>query len=234
MEVPSGVLWVSRADTKGDPPWTVWPDRIPGWPDAIAGEYVMAADISGGSEDPRKAAFDAIEIVDHHEKVQVAEYRGHLDPDLLANELYLAGMLFNWPWCAPEVTGYGRATCLRLLYDLHYSFLYYAPKASGTQSRSGNETRLGWTTTRKTKPMIEANMMEALRDGTHGLASQALIKELLGLSVDETGKTITPPGQFSDLAMAYLIAQYVATTMPFKGGDKDVYVTDDSYSHVYA
>ena len=234
VEVPDGAIWVDRGDLQHEPPWKVWTDRIAGWPDAIEGQFILAADISGGSEDPRKAAFDAIQIIDHRERLQVAEFRSHIDPDLLALEIYLACQIFNQPWAAPEVTGYGLPVVRKLLYDLHYPYLFYRRKSSGYGGNSGTEMRLGWQTTRTSKPQIESGFMTALRDGTHGLASPALIKELMSLEVDDQGRTEPPAGQFSDLAMAYLIAQQVAEESPFKGEQESSAVQGvDEYSHIY-
>lgn len=221
QEIPASAIWIPKSELTlaDDANWRLWLDA-PEITDGVpTGQFVLAADISGevtekdgwSSDEP---AWDTIQIIGHESRLQVAEWRGRLDSDLLAEQIFLACLHFNKPWAAPESTGYGGAVVRRLFMDYKYPFVYKR-KSHGT-SQEGQLDRLGFSTDRATKPLLDSNFTEAIRDGTHGIRSRALALELTTYIRDARGRTRPEKGKFSDLLMAYSIAQFVADIQPMK------------------
>ena len=215
IEVPEAPLWTpAHKLTLGQSPeWKIWGPAKP----RTEGQYVVGADVSGGEVEAERgeSAYHAIQVVDQRERVQQAEYRSRIDPDLLAEQLYLAALLFNKAWIAVEVTGgWGLPVARKIWMDYRYPYLYFQQKPDTRTERK--EHRLGWDTNKKTLPIIVANMAEQLREGIHGIRSRTLALELSTYVRNERGKMGPEPGKFSDLLMAYMIAQQVAGELPVK------------------
>jgi hypothetical protein len=129
----------------------------------------------------------------------------------------------------PEVTGgYGGFIARRLRRDYGYPLVYRRRPLS--RDRDVQEEPLGWSTTVGTKPYLEAHAQQLLRDGYGDDAdgecafvrSRLLAGDPLGLMPgefatyvqDERGRTGPLGNAFSDLLMAWMIAQYVAHERP--------------------
>lgn len=201
--------------------WRVWEHPVPavdkdGKPQP-PGQYVIAGDVSGGEEDTAgNRAYNAIQVIDHKTLKQVAEYRSRVDADLLAYELYLAGLYFNQGWIAVETTGgWGIPVVRKLWRAFGYPRLYFrTPVEVATDSE---QDRLGWDTNRRTKPLLEAGAEELLRDGSHGIQSKLLAGEFTTyVRNPRNGQAGPERGKFSDLLMAWMIAQFVAREKPFR------------------
>jgi hypothetical protein len=211
IQKPTGALWVPREDALQSDLFRLWvPPEVD--PD---GRYVIGVDVSGGEMDEGAStpAYHAVQIIDHRTREQVAEYRSHIDPNALAKLIYLAALHFNEAWVAVEITGgWGLPVIRRIYLDYHYPMVYIRRPHERTSEKTTN--LLGWHTTTATKPLIEAHGAEMLRDGSHGIKSRDLALEMLSYVKDEKGKSGPEPGRFSDLLIAWLIAQQVATEMP--------------------
>jgi hypothetical protein len=179
--------------------------------------YVVGADVSGGLPESGEGdpAYHTIEVIDHLTKVQVAEYRSRVDPDLFAEHLYLTALHFNSAWLAIEITGgWGLPIARKLWHDYRYPFLFMRKKVEQRTDREVD--RLGWDTNRQTKPILLAGGQELLREDTHGLRSRRVLQEMLTYVKTENGQTQPEPGKFSDLLMAWLIVQQVALMLPIR------------------
>ena len=216
IDVPTDPIWVPRSklDEFEAVQWRIWekpkPDK----------QYVIGVDVSGGvaggeqTEDD-DLAFDAIQVIEHESRKQVAEYRDRVDEMALARECYLAATYYNEAWLAIEVTGgWGNPVARRCWHDYGYPFLYFKEKLRGSSQR--NEDLLGWDTSVQTRPLMIANMAEMLREKNHGIRSRRLALEMKTFVRDPKGKVGPEPNRFSDLLMAYMIAQQVANLKPIK------------------
>lgn len=229
IEVPKNPIWVPESEWRGDP-WRLWlPRDDEGMPllepieDEKTGkterrQFVGGVDVSGGqmSEGATETDWHAIELIDHRTREQVAEYRSHEDPDLLAVQLYLAALFFGEPELAVEVTGgWGLPVARKLYFDFGYSYVYIRTRLEGRAE--SEDDRLGWSTSRATKPVLESNMDELLRAGIPGLVkSRELAHELRTFVRDDKGRTGAEPGKHDDLLMAKMIAQQVAEETPLR------------------
>lgn len=213
IEVPINPVWVPRSKLPmgEDADWKIW--EKPQEED----QYVIGVDVSGGENagpHTDELARDAIQIINHKTRIQAAEFSARLDSDLLAEQLYLACLTYNFPWVLIEITGsWGRPVARKLL-DFKYPFLYRRKKLSGTWDRQ--EDTLGWDTNRATKPLLESNYAEMLREGTHGIRSRELVLQLKTHVRDAKGRSGPEAGKFNDRFMAHAIAQFGANLLPIK------------------
>jgi hypothetical protein len=217
LVVPTQTGWVdSQKLTLGQSAnWKLWTEPVA----KEEGQYVIGVDVSGGEIEggPGESAWHAIEIIDHKTREQVAEYRSRVDKDLLAEEIYLACLFFNKPWVAVEITGsWGVPVAERLWTGgFRYPFLHFRKRISKKNSQKTLDT-LGFDTNRATKPVLETNTAEMLREGTHGIKSRGLASELETYVRDPNGKSRPESGKFSDRLMAWQIAQQVANEQPIR------------------
>jgi hypothetical protein len=166
-------------------PWEIWT------PPADDGQYVIACDPATG-EDEDGASF-AIQVIDHVTRAQCAQYEATIEPDLVSVQVFLACLYYGRhrrPWLAIERTGgYG----LSLVATGNYA------------------DRLGWDTNRQTKGLLHEEAMALLREGTHGLRSVRLARQMESYVRKGSGRTGPLPGARSDLLLAWMIAQAVAS-----------------------
>jgi hypothetical protein len=223
VEVPTGAIWAPKAATgfsDRDPLWRIWEHphnggaEKPDEPRRPEGRYVVVVDPAGDDiTSSGKTDFHAIEVIDHHTREQVAEWRGRIDPDLVADQAILAGLYFNEAILGVERTGgYGLSIARKLAIDYRYRRMYFR-KALDSRNEQQID-RLGWDTTRVSKPLIEDGMKELLREGTHGIRSAVLAHELTTYVRDSRGRSGAEAEEFDDLLMAYMIAQHIAQEQP--------------------
>jgi len=206
--VPASKLQLGEASD-----WRFWHDPASPYTD----QAVIGVDVSGGAPEVEGAqpAYHAIEVIDHKTREQLAEYRSRVDSDLLAEQIYLACLHFNRPWCAIEITGsWGVPPADRLWRGYHYPFMYFRHSVGKKMDRQENQ--LGWDTNARTRPLLLAHAAELLREDTHGIKSFGLAMEMSTLVREESGKIAPERGKYSDRFMAWAIAQYVAQTQPLK------------------
>lgn len=218
IRVPTKALWLPREDALTTDLWKLW---VPPTEPPLDATFVIGVDVSGGEMDDgaTTAAYHAVEIINHKTREQVAEYRSHVDPNVLAKLIYLAARWFNDAWVAVEITGgWGLPVIRRIFFDYSYPRVYLR---TAHESTSEDRSRLlGWNTTRATKPLIEANLAEMLAEGNHGIKSRDLALEMLSYVRDGKGRTGPQTGRYSDLLIAYMIAQQIANEMPIPSAVK--------------
>jgi hypothetical protein len=213
--VPGAAKFVpaSDLDTGEQSNWKFWvpPDK------PYTDQAVIGVDVSGGQIEVEGSApaYHAIEVIDHSTREQLAEYRSRIDPGLLAEQIYLACLLFNKPWCAIETTGsWGVGPAMRMWKGYRYPFMYFRQSVGKKMDRQENS--LGWDTSVRTKPLLIQHVTDLLREDSHGIKSFGLAMEMSTLVRLPNGKVEPERGKFSDRFMAWAIAQYVAQTTPVK------------------
>jgi hypothetical protein len=219
LTIPTGALWVPRESGPKNQPWRMWvPDeQIEG---GRPGEYIIGVDVSGGmmatTDEPD---YQAIQVINHQTRDQVAEYRSRCDPDELAEQILLAALFFNGAVVAVERTGgWGLPVLRTLLHQYHYPMIYRAKRLGATNEKT--EHKLGWDTNTRTKTILVAGMQVALReDNFAGIKSRRLASEVNTYVKDDRGRANAAPKAYDDLLMAYMIAQFVASERPVMAGE---------------
>lgn len=223
IEVPDKVNWVTRQSGIANPtaPFRLWlPEGVEDIDQLRKDrEFIVSADFSGGNtETTRETDYHAIQVIDHRTREQIAEYRSRIEPEEVAEILLLTCLFFNEAWAAPERNGLG-AAIVRILYkDFHYMRIHRARKVGGTSDRL--EHRLGFDTSRRTKPELVAGMAALLSEEEDGVKSRLLANEIRTFTRTESGSTEAEPGKFDDLLDAYMIAQQVARERPLVSIDE--------------
>lgn len=157
--------------------------------------YAIGADIAEGLE---HGAYSAAIVIDLGDGEQVAEWHGHIAPDLFATELYHLGEWYNFATVVPEAwPGPGGITTSHLE-QLKYAKIWQGPDA----------LRIGWETTSASKPLMIGELMSALRDLRLTIRSNDLLNELQGYVYDAKGHMVPGIGGFSDRLMALAIGWY--------------------------
>lgn len=211
VRVPTSAVWVPREEGEiRNQPWRLWlPKKLEGR------EFIAGVDVSGGKmESTDKPDYQAMQVIDHETREQVAEYQSRVEPDEFAIQVLLAALFFNQAWVAVERTGgYGLPVINKLFKAFQYPYLYRAKMVGSTSQKTMD--KLGWDTNLRTKPLLIAGLQARLReDDFAGIKSARLAGEINSYVRDEKGRANAAPKAFDDLLVAFMIAQYVAAERP--------------------
>lgn len=180
-----------------------------------AGEYVAAVDIGGCSE---RADYSVIVVVRTDTAVPevVAQWRGHIHHDLLADKAMALGRFYNDALLAVESntleSGGGWGLYVLDLMAGRYPRLYRRrvyDSATCTET-----TRVGFHTNRSTKEMIVSGLIARVRNGTLVERDPAACDELLTYEHRPDGSYGARAGCHDDMLMARAIALHVADHCP--------------------
>lgn len=187
-----------------DGPLSIW--CLP----VMGGSYVIGADVAEGIE--RGDFSDATVIAartlirEGRTLVQagevVARWRAKVDTDLYADALASLGTYYRDALVGVERNGPGLAVVTRLR-DRGYPRLYRS-EVLDQRSRKYTE-RLGWQTSRTTKPLIIEDLVTAVRKGELLFWDEGLRRELLMFVRDERG-VLGKPHIKDDAVMSTAIA----------------------------
>lgn len=175
------------------------------WQPPVDGvDYVIGIDVALGVKD---GDYSVMEVLRKDTKEQVAEWHGHIDPDLLGAEAVYLGRYYNQALLAPEVNNHGIAT-VNAIRRYRYPRLYRRVRDDQVSDRTTNT--YGWQTTQITKPKIISMLTRVIRESATKIKSKAALSECLTYVVEEDGrKTSAQIGCHDDRVMALAIAYYV-------------------------
>jgi hypothetical protein len=170
-------------------------------------EYVIAIDTAGGEEiegtsEGKKGDYNVIEVFKRGDVLtQVGEYRSRIDPDLLADEAYMAYLAYNQPIIFLEVNNHGRTTADHLKHRCSV----YRREVMDEVTRTITK-KLGWFTDKSTKKQMIDTLAEAIRDGWILIRSTVLAGEMRTYVRGSDGSTNAQEGCFDDTVMACALA----------------------------
>jgi hypothetical protein len=167
--------------------------------------YVIGADVAMGV---RGGDYSVCQILDS-KKRQVATWRGHVHPDYFANVLYALGVYYNEAYICVENNSHGILTCTRLGKDMAYPNFHTEQQLDKITDRE--TTKLGFTTTQKTKPLIIDQLRAAMRDEELEVNCKVTLREMLSYIVTESGAMQAEAGCYDDCVMALALANHVHT-----------------------
>ena len=132
----------------------------------------------------------------------VAQWHGHIDPDLFGVELVKLAKFYNGAYLGVESNNHGLTT-LTTIKRLEYWNLFF----SKTYDKMGDvmSQKLGWTTSTRTKPLMIDKLAEYIREFYLGLYSDLAISEMFTYVIEDNGKTNAQPGCHDDTVMALAI-----------------------------
>jgi hypothetical protein len=196
----------------GHGPLAVWKRPVKAERLAPAHRYVIGCDASSGGS----ADYSAMQVVDVDAFELVARYQAKVPPEILAEDAYRLGRIYNNAMIVPEVTGgWGFAV------DQHLkAWKYPNPYTKRILDRLTKKwtDRTGFDTTRKTKARILSCLEEVIREQEFGLYDTATVSELSSFAtLDEDKGTLgAQSGSHDDLVLALAIAVTIGLEQPKK------------------
>ena len=157
--------------------------------------YVIGADVAEGLKDGDFSCG----LVGDEDFMVVAMWHGHIDPDLFGKELIKLAKYFNQAYIGVEANNHGLTTLKSILRDEYWNIYYQKIYDRMTENIT---TKLGWTTTSRTKPLLIDKLSEFIREMYIGIFSETIIGELFTYVIDESGKTNAQQGCFDDTVIA--------------------------------
>ena len=187
----SSIAWTDEEDG----PVRVYKEPEAGVP------YVIGADTAGEGSD-----FFTAQVLDNRTGAQVAVLRGHFDEDVFARQLFCLGMWYNTALIGPEAnfSTYPVMELERLGYPKQYvreSVDDYTHKVRHSY---------GFVTNSKTRPVIIAGLIKAVREDISIVSDEATLLEMLSFVRNkDTLRPEAEPGGHDDLVMALAIAHHI-------------------------
>ena len=166
-------------------------------PPGPMGKYVIGADVAEGLE---HGDFSSAHVIDILSQEVVAAWHGHIDPDLFGDVLHDLGWWYGRALIGVEANNHGHST-LAHLKRLHYPSIYYAWKYDERTRKQGR--KIGWQTTRYTKPVMIDELAMAFRDGDLTIPDDSTLREMLTYQRDERGQMAGSP--FDDRVISLAI-----------------------------
>nr|WP_038224851.1 terminase [Vibrio sp. ER1A] len=172
-------------------------------------DYALGADVAEGLEHRDRSSLDVLDAQGR----QVAHWFGHLDTDQFAKIINHIGRFYNKAYVGPERNNHGHAV-LNKLRDIYPLSRIYTEEYHDRDDDREETQRIGWLTTRASKPIIITNLNEDLRHETDGIQWIGTIREMNTYVYDSKGSTNAIDGAFDDQVMSYAIAKEMVVRMP--------------------
>lgn len=159
----------------------------------VKGEiYVAGADVAEGVVG---GDYSTCVIYNRKTGEEVAFYRGLMPADKFGLKLNDWGRMYNNALMVVEVNNHGLTT-VTALRNAIYPSLYFRPSKFDSMGTSWSD-RLGWKTTKVTRPLMIDDFNEALREGSITIHSKETIDEMITFVFD-TGNNMVSMSGFHD------------------------------------
>ncbi|MGF1727063.1 terminase [Photobacterium nomapromontoriensis] len=172
-------------------------------------EYAIGVDIAEGLEHNDRSSFD---VVKKSTGEQVAHWFGYLDVELLSSLVRYVGKMYNLAFVGPERNNHGHAfiQAFRDIYPIRRIY-----QEQYIDRDNDNDTpKLGWLTTKQSKPIIIEGLKGLLRTQSSGIRWVGTISELNTYVYDSKGAMNAQTGCYDDQLVSYAIAQEMRARMP--------------------
>lgn len=177
--------------------------------------YVVAVDVGGRSPKSDWSVISVMEADSECPRV-CAQWRGHIDHDLLANKSANIARFFNNALLVIESNTYetddfGSSvdSNLFILNRLAESYPNLYRRVTYDRISNAQTTRIGFHTNRATKTMLISGLIEAVREGMYIERDTDACNELLTYEVSDRGVFSAKQGHNDDILMTRAIALHV-------------------------
>lgn len=201
-----------EADTNGA--LSVWARPEPGC------SYVVAVDVGGRSARADWSVIAVMACPEGRRRQVVAQWRGHIDHDLLARKAIAIARHYNTALLAVESnsleSGAGAEADPNLFVLSRMAAEYPNMYMRRTYDSAGRRTdyRVGFHTNRATKSMLIARLIEAVRRGDYTERDAMACNELATYEQLPSGAYAAKAGHHDDILMTRAIAMLVADEQP--------------------
>lgn len=162
--------------------------------------YVVGADpaegVVGGD-------YSTATIYDRKTGEEVAFYRGHIQADKFGILLNRWGRWYNDALMVVEIQNHGLTT-VTTLRNLMYPSLYFRPTKFDTMGTNWSD-RIGWKTTKVTRPLMIDDFNEALREGSLIIHTKETVDEMTTFVFNVANNMIAMRGFHDDCIFASAI-----------------------------
>lgn len=176
-------------------------------PPVVAGRYVIGADIAWGE----KSAYSCAVVMDYNTGAQVAELYGRPPLDEAASALVALARRYNNAYLGIECNGEG-AKVVAKCDELGYGHRMYA------RIQTPKHSELGWLTDGRTRPVMLADLEEAVRLRQVVPRCQAGLEEFYSFIRQDGGRPSHAQGSYDDHVMAWAIAWQMRQVAQFATG----------------
>jgi hypothetical protein len=157
------------------------------------GLYVFGVDVSEGVIG---GDYSSVTVWDRKTGEEVAMFRGMLAPDILGEKLDKWGRKYNNALMVVEINNHGLTT-VTILRQKTYPSLYFRQVKLETMGVTGSD-KIGWRTTKVTRPLLIDDFAQAVRDGILTIHSKELLDEMSVFVYDEKGDAVPQEGFHDD------------------------------------
>ena len=190
-KMPDGSEYIVSKDEDG---LTIYFKPVPGR------KYVAGVDVAEGV---MGGDFSVFVVWDRETGDEVAMWRGYLPPDRFGASLDKWGRLFNDALMVVEINNHGLTT-VTTLRNLQYPQMYFRPVKFDQMGTSYSD-RIGWKTTKVTRPLMIDDFRESLQDGSIKVHSENTIDEMLTFVFNDDGNMVTSSSFHDDCIFASAI-----------------------------
>ncbi|WJT09273.1 terminase [Vibrio harveyi] len=172
-------------------------------------DYAIGADVAEGLEHGDRSSLDVLNARGD----QVGHWFGNADTDEFAKIIAHVGEMYNTAYVGPERNNHGHAV-LSKLREIYPTSRIYTEEYHDRDDDREETQRLGWLTTKSSKPIIIEGLKEDLRHEVDGIQWIGTIQEMNTYVYDKKGSTNAMDGSFDDQVMSYAIAREMLARMP--------------------
>lgn len=163
-------------------------------------KYVAGVDVAEGVTGGDYSTFV---VWDRETGDEVASWRGHISADRFGAQLNKWGRFYNDALMVVEINNHGLTT-VTALKNLMYPQMYFRPSKFDQMGTSYTD-RIGWKTTRVTRPLMIDDLREALQEGSLKIHSESTLDEMLVFVFNEDGDMVTQKSFHDDMIFASAI-----------------------------
>jgi hypothetical protein len=161
------------------------------------GLYVVGGDVSEGVTG---GDYSVAIIWDRKTGEEMAMYRGLIAPDRFGEILNQKGREYNNALMVIEVNNHGLTTLTVLKQKLYPSMYFRPAKYETVEARTSD--RMGWRTTKITRPLLIDEFAQSIRENLLIIHSKILLDEMSVFIYDDNGNMVPSPGFFDDTIFA--------------------------------
>jgi hypothetical protein len=165
------------------------------------GLYVMGVDVSEGVTG---GDYSVAIILDRKTGEEVAMYRGLIAADRFGEILDLKGREYNNALMVVEINNHGLTT-VTVLKQKIYPSIYFRPKKFETLE-TGSSDRMGWRTTKVTRPLLIDDLAQAIREKSLKIHSKIILDEMSIFVYNDNGEMVPQSGFHDDTIFSTAIA----------------------------
>lgn len=165
--------------------------------------YAVGADVAEGLEHGDYS--DAV-VIDRDTGRQVAEWWGHIDPDLFGEQCVYLAAWYNNAWLGIEVNNHGLSANKAAARKGYRRLFLRETKLDHMDYDIEPTDKLGWRTDTVTRPIMCDDLAQAIRTEALHPTSPGLVSEMWTFIRDKAGKPRAREGCYDDRVIAAAIA----------------------------